>query len=145
MKVQQKKTKKKIIRYMKTKMEMCGVTMPASKNNANIKITATDQYLTFCDGESGKVIGKIENGEGYICEYNLPTNVTKVYKSLYSVYDEIKIDISEPYFVINGDLYDFMMDFRYENKNVKIVKTPCEIYSESGYIGNNTCSVYCGN
>ena len=130
---------------MKTKMEKCCATMPASKNNENVKITATDQYLTFRDGESNKVIGKIASGEGYICEYDLPTNVTKVYKSMFSIYDEIRIDISEPYFVINEDIYDFMIDFYYENRNVKIVKTPCEIYGEYGYIGNRTCSVYCGN
>lgn len=108
-----------------------------------VKITATSKYLTVRDG--GKVIGKIAKGEGYLGEYDLPANVTKVYKSYYNVNGEIKIDVSEPDFVINGDLYDFMMDFCYENRNIKIVETSCEQWSGEGYIGNDTCSVYCGN
>ena len=108
-----------------------------------VKITATSKYLTVRDG--GKVIGKIAKGEGYLGEYNLPANVTKVYKSYYNVNGEIKIDVSEPDFVINGDLYDFMMDFCYENRNIKIVETSCEQWSGEGYIGQATCSVYCGN
>ena len=110
---------------------------------SNVKITATDKYLTFREG--GKVIGKIAKGEGYIGEYDLPTNVTKVCKSYYNVNGEIKINISDPDFVIQWDLYDLMMDFLYENRNVKIVETSCEQWSESGYIGNDTCSVYCCN
>ena len=114
-------------------------------STTSVKITATDKYLTFRDSSTGKVISKIAKGEGYLGEYDLPANVTKVYKSYYSINGEIKIDVSEPHFVINGDLYDFMMDFCYENRNIKIVETSCEQWSGIGYIGNDTCSVYCGN
>ena len=107
-----------------------------------VKITATDKYLTF--RECGKVIGKIAKGEGYIREYDLPANVTKVYKSYYAINGEIKIDVSTPDFVIHGDLCDFVMDFCYENRNVKFVGCSCEQWSGEGYIGNDTCSVYCG-
>ena len=122
-------------------------TTTASTSSATslttVKITATDKYLTF--RECGKVIGKIAKGEGYISEYDLPANVTKVYKSYYNVNGEIKIDVSAPDFVIHGDMYDFMMDFQFENRNIKIVETSCEQWSGEGYIGNDTCSVYCGN
>ena len=127
------------------KNSMTTTTSTSRATTAEIKITATDKYLTFRDGSTGKVIGKIAKGEGYIGEYDLPTNVTKVYKSYYAVNGEIKIDMSEQDFVIPGDLYDFMMDFQFENKNIKIVETSCEQWSGEGYIGNDTCSVYCGN
>ena len=120
-------------------------TAIAASATTTVKITATDKYLTFRDSSTGKVLGKIAKGEGYIGEYDLPTNMTKIYKSYYNVNGEIKIDVSEPDFVINGDLYDFMMDFCYENRNIKIVETSCEQWSGEGYIGNDTCSVYCGN
>lgn len=125
---------------MKNSMTM--TTASTSSATTTVKITATDKYLTFHEG--GKVIGKIAKGEGYLGEYDLPTNTTKVYKSYYNVNGEIKIDISEPDFVMNGDLYDFMMDFQYENRNIKIVETSCEQWSGEGYIGQDTCSVYCG-
>ena len=121
---------------------MTTTTSTASATTTAVKITATDKYLTFHEG--GKVIGKIAKGEGYLGEYDLPTNVTKVYKSYYAVNGEIKIDMSEPYFVINGDFYDLMMDFTFENRKVKIVETSCELWCTSGYIGNEICSVYCG-
>ena len=125
------------------KNSMTTTTASTSGATTTVKITATSKYLTVRDG--GKVIGKIAKGEGYLGEYDLPANVTKVYKSYYNVNGEIKIDVSEPDFVINGDLYDFMMDFCYENRNIKIVETSCEHWSGEGYIGNDTCSVYCGN
>lgn len=125
---------------MKNSMTM--TTASTSSATTTVKITATDKYLTFHEG--GKVIGKIAKGEGYFGEYDLPTNVTKVYKSYYNVNGEIKIDVSSPDFVINGDLYDFMMDFQYENRNIKIIGTSCEQWSGEGYIGQDTCSVYCG-
>ena len=125
------------------KNSMTTTASTASATTAEIKITATDKYLTFRDG--GKVIGKIAKGEGYIGEYNLPANVTTVYKSYYAVNGEIKIDMSEPDFVIHGDMYDFMMDFQFENRNIKIVETSCEQKSGGDYIGNHTCFLYCGN
>lgn len=125
------------------KNSMTTTTATSTASATTVKITATDKYLTFRDG--GKLIGKIAKGEGYMGEYDLPANVTKVYKSYYAVNGEIKIDVSEPYFVINGDIYDFIMDFQFENKNVKIVESSCEQWSGEGYIGNGICSVYCGN
>ena len=118
-------------------------TSTSSATTTAVKITATDKYLTFHEG--GKVIGKIAKGEGYISEYDLPTNVTKIYKSYFNINGKIKIDMSYPDLVIHGDIYDFMLDFCYKNKNVKIVETPCEKWSEIDYIGNDTCLVYCGN
>ena len=117
-------------------------TSTSSATTTAVKITATDKYLTFNEG--GKVIGKIAKGEGYLGEYDLPANITKVYKSYYHVNGEIKIDVSAPDFVINGDIYDLIMDFQFENRNIKIVETSCEQWSGEGYIGNDTCSVYCG-
>ena len=125
---------------MKNSMTM--TTASTSSATTTVKITATDKYLTFHEGD--KVIGKIAKGEGYFGEYDLPTNVTKVYKSYYNVNGEIKIDVSSPDFVIKGDLYDLIMDFQFDNKNVKIIETSCEQWSGEGYIGQDTCSVYCG-
>ena len=127
------------------KNSMTTTTSTSSATTTTVKITATSKYLTFRDGITGKVLGKIAKGEGYISEYDLPTNITSLYKSHYNVNGEIKIDVSEPHFVINGDIYDFMMDFCYENRNIKIVETSCEQWSGEGYIGQATCSVYCGN
>ena len=117
-------------------------TSTSSATTTAVKITATDKYLTFHEG--GKVIGKIAKGEGYISEYDLPTNVTKVYKSYYNIDGEIKINVSEPDFVIPGDLYDFMMDFCDENRNIKWGLSSCEQWSSKGYIGSSPCDVSCG-
>ena len=122
---------------------MTTTTSTSRATTTEVKITATDKYLTFHDG--GKGICKIAKGDAYFSEYDLTTNITKVYKSVYNVNGEIKIDISAPDLVVNRDLYDVMMDFQFDNKNVKIIDSQCEIYRGIGYIGNDTCSVYCGN
>ena len=114
-----------------------------STTTTEVKITATGKYLTFHEGGEG--ICKIAKGDAYFSEYDLPTNITRVYQSHYSVNGEIKIDVSYPDFVIKGDLFDVMMDFQFDNKNVKIIDSQCELYRGIGYIGNDTCSVYCGN
>ena len=118
-------------------------TASTSGATTTVKITAIEKYLTFY--EDGKILRRIAKGEGYISEYDLPTNVTKIYKSYFNINGKIKIDMSYPDLVIHGDIYDFMLDFCYKNKNVKIVETSCEKWSEIDYIGQDTCSVYCGN
>ena len=146
-----KKTKK-IIRYMKNVMEMCMVKMPENKNNANVKITATSKYLTYRDGCTGKVIGKIAKGEGCISEYDEDNNVTNIYTSgdarcdcgQYGAIYEYKIDMSEPDFVIHGDLHDVELDFFEENRKVTFVGKSCYIMNGNHFLYSDTCSVYCG-
>ena len=125
---------------MKNSMTTTAATTSVTAVTASV--TATDKYLTFREG--GKVICKIAKGDAYYSKYDLPTNITEVYKPHYNVNGEIKIDVSNPDFVIHGDLHDLMMEFQFENRNIKIVETSCEQWSGEGYIGNDTCSVYCG-
>ena len=122
---------------------MTTTTAIAANATTTVKITAIENYLTFY--EDGKILRKIKKGEAYISEYDLITNTTNVYKSYFNINGKIKIDMSYPDLVIHGDIYDFMLDFCYKNKNVKIVETSCEKWSEIDYIGQDTCSVYCGN
>ena len=89
---------------------------------STVKITATDKYLTFRDGVSGKVIGKIAKGEGYIIEYNEDYNETNVYTSGDARRDcdyLFFLDVIE--FTIKGDIYEPMLAF-FEEKNIKIIK-----------------------
>ena len=126
---------------MKNSMTTTAATTSVTAVTASV--TATDKYLTFREGS--KVICKIAKGDAYYSKYDLPTNITEVNKPHNNVNGEIKIDVSNPDFVIHGDLHDLMMDFQFENRNVKIVDSSCEIYSGIDYIGNEICSVYCGN
>ena len=133
-------------------MEMCMVKMPENKNNANVKITATDKYFTYRDGITGKVICKIAKGEGCISEYDEDNNVTKIYLSGDSRCDcgdgrtiyEHKIDMSEPDFTIKGDLHDVELDFFDENRNVEFIMASCYIMNGNYFLYSSTCSVYCG-
>ena len=122
---------------------MTRTTSTSRAKTTEVKITAIDKYLTFHEG--GKVIRKIEKGDGFFMEYDLSTNVTNLYKSYYNLNGKIKIDISWPDGVIDGDIYEFMLDFCDKNPNIKIVETSCEQQSGGDYIGNHNCLVYCGN
>ena len=128
------------------------VKMPVNKNNANVKVSATDKYFTFRDGDTGKVIFKIAKREGYIREYDEENNVTKVYLTgdsrcecgEFGTIYEYKIDISEPDFVINGNVDEVIFDFLDENRNVEFVGKSCYIMKGNHFWYTDTCSVYCG-
>ena len=128
------------------------VKMPVNKNNANVKVSATDKYFTLRDGITSKVICKIAKREGFKCEYDEVDNVTKIYltgdsrcecgdgRTIY----EYKIDISEPDFVIKGDVDEVIFDFLDENRNVEFVGYSCYIMKGNYFWYSDTCSVYCG-
>ena len=118
-------------------------TTSTSRATTEVKITAIDRYLTFY--EDGKVIRKIAKGEGFKIEYDSSTNVTNVYKSYFNVNGKIRIDVSYPDGIIDGDIYEFMLDFFAKNRNIKIVEASYEQWSGEDFLGNDTCSVYCGN
>ena len=120
------------------------VSTSGATTTTTVKITATDKSLTFYEDGKLPINIKIKKGEGYIFEYDLATNVTNVYKSYFNVNGIIKIDVSYLDCFIDGDVYDYMMEFLYKNKNVKIVEAPCEKQSDIDYIGTDTCFVYCG-
>ena len=131
---------------------MCMVKMPENKNNANVKITATDKYFTYRDGITGKVICKIAKGEGCISEYDEDANITKIYLSGDSRCDcgdgrticEYKIDMSEPDFTINGNVDEVILDFLYENRKVEFSQCSCDLMNGNYFLHSGTCSVYCG-
>ena len=128
------------------------VKMPVNKNNANVKVSATDKYFTLRDGITGKVICKIAKREGFKCEYDEENNVTKIYLTGdsrcecgdgHTIYEH-KIDMSEPDFTIKGDLHDVELGFFDENRNVEFVMASCYIMKGNHFLHSGTCDVYCG-
>lgn len=112
---------------------------------SNVKITATDKYLTFRDGVSGKVIGKIAKGEGYIIEYNEDYNETNVYTSGDARRDcdyLFFLDVIE--FTIKGDIYEPMLAFFAENQNIKSGWSSCSKIQGGNVWCGDTCSVFLG-
>ena len=112
---------------------------------STVKITATDKYLTFRDGVSGKVIGKIAKGEGYIIEYNEDYNETNVYTSGDARSDcdyLFFLDVIE--FTIKGDIYEPMLAFFEENKNIKSGWSSCSKIQGGNVWFGDTCSVFLG-
>lgn len=127
-------------------------TASASASATTVKITATDKYLTFRDGVSGKVIGKIGKREGYISEYDEDNNGTNIYTSgdarcdcgEFGVIYDYKIFYSEPAFVLTGDIYEPMLDFYDLNRNVKFSQRSCAKIQGSHVWYGDSCNVYCG-
>jgi hypothetical protein len=152
MKVQQNKKQKKIIRYMKNVMEMCGVKMPKNKNNANVKVSATDKYFTLRDGITSNVICKIAKGEGFKLEYDADANTTEIYLTgdsrcecgEFGTIYERKINISEPDFVIKGNVDEVIFDFLDQNRKVEFVMASCDLMKGNYFWYTDTCDVYCG-
>ena len=120
-------------------------TSTSSATTTAVKITATDKYLTFRDGVSGKVIGKIKKGEGYIIEYDEDYNETNVYTSGDARRDWdylFFLDVIE--FTIKGDIYEPMLAFFEENQNIKSGWSSCSKIQGGNVWFGDTCSVFLG-